>query len=247
MEESPQEQKKSSWWKAIGLICAIFVILVAAYFGRMVYTTYNQIQEGEFDFNAASEGEVSAVSGQTTEVQDIDNAFVDNFADDPSVGPDDAAITIVAFEDFQCPYCQRAYANVNAMLARHPDNIRFVFRDFPLESAHPESLKAHEAGQCAHEQGQFWPYYDRLFQNPSALDITSLKQAAGDVGLNTAQFDNCLDRGDTTDEVKADFQDGLQAGVSGTPTFFFNGNRVSGVVTEDGFEEIITYLEERNN
>jgi protein-disulfide isomerase len=90
--------------------------------------------------------------------------------DDPSVGPEDAPVTIIEFADYQCPYCERFYTQTfPQIIQNYGDRVRFVFRDFPLTSMHEYALKAAEASECADEQGKFWEYHDLLFVNQAAL------------------------------------------------------------------------------
>jgi protein-disulfide isomerase len=149
--------------------------------------------------------------------------------DDPSQGPADAKVTVIEFSDFQCPYCARFQADtLPQIMQNYGDKIRFVYRDFPLTSLHQYALKAAEASQCANEQGAYWKYHDMLFQNQSALDDASLKNYAATLQLDTATFNQCLDSDKYMSEVQKDYQDGLAAGVQGTPAFFVNGNLIEG-------------------
>jgi protein-disulfide isomerase len=158
----------------------------------------------------------------------VENVSVD---DDPFMGPEGAAVTIVEFSDFQCPYCQRAAEQmVPQILAQYGDRVRFVYRDFPLYQIHPQAVAASLAAECADDQGKFWEYHDLLFDNQSALDDASLKGYAAELGLDQATFDECYTSRQHLDEVQGDFDDGNAYGVSGTPTFFVNGLRIVGAV-----------------
>jgi protein-disulfide isomerase len=116
--------------------------------------------------------------------------------------------------------------------------VRIVFRDFPL-SFHQQAQGAAEAAQCAHAQGKFWEYHDRLFANQRDLTPEALKRHAAEMGLDAAQFSSCLDAGASRAQVTADFQDGTRFGVTGTPAFFVNGRFVNGAVPFDQFARII--------
>ena len=105
-----------------------------------------------------------------------------------------------------------------------------MVRDFPLISIHPYAQKAAEATECADEQGKFWEYHDLVYANQSAIDVDSLKGYAGQLGLDTGTFDECLDGGKQSSEVGKDLEDGRDSGVTGTPAFFINGEFVSGAV-----------------
>ena len=158
-------------------------------------------------------------------------------AGDRSKGPMDAPVTIVEFSDFECPYCQQATATLNELLARYPDQIRFIYKDFPLPN-HPNAFKAAEAGHCANDQGKFWEYHDQLFAS-QALDPESLKAHADELGLDTEAFGACLDDARHAESVNAEMSAGRSYGASSTPTLFINGRPVFGAMPLDVFDEIV--------
>ncbi len=162
-------------------------------------------------------------------------------ADDPVKGSKDAPVTIIEFSDFQCPYCSRF--NTQALPSIEKNYIetgkaKLVFMNFPL-GFHQYAQKAAEASECAHEQGKFWPYHDKLFENQAALDIASLKRYAKELGLDQAKFDKCVDSGETADKVSKDVSSGQQFGVTGTPSFFINGIAIVGAQPFENFQRII--------
>ncbi len=158
--------------------------------------------------------------------------------DDPSIGSENASVTIVEFSDFQCPFCARAVPTVKQILKEYDGKVKIVYRDFPL-GFHENAQKAAEASECADEQGKFWEYHDLLFENQGNLDAVSLKKYAKDLKLNTSEFDACLDSGKYAAEVQKDASDGQSYGVSGTPAFFINGRLVSGAQPFENFKKII--------
>lgn len=149
----------------------------------------------------------------------------------------DAEIVIVEYSDFQCPFCARAYPTVNQILEEYGDKVEFVYKHFPL-SNHPLAPKAAEASECARDQGMFKEYHDKLFDTQQ-LEVTSLKKHAADLGLDTAEFNECLDSGEKADLVAADFREGQQKGVRGTPTFFINDYPVVGAQPYANFKAVI--------
>jgi len=159
-------------------------------------------------------------------------------AGSPAKGPAGAPIEIIEFSDFQCPYCLRAAPTVNQVLKTYGDKVRFVYRHYPLPG-HPNARPAAEAAACAAEQGQFWPYHDRLFADPSKLNQNDLRQSAAAVGLDTAKFDSCISSHKAKATVDADMQAGQEAGVDATPAFFINGRAISGAQPFDLFKRII--------
>ena len=156
----------------------------------------------------------------------------------PSRGPDNAAVTIVEFSDFQCPFCGRVYPTVEKLMKDYDGKVRLVFRHFPL-SFHANAEKAAEAAACAQDQGKFWQMHDKMFSNQQKLAVDDLKSFAKDLGLDQGKFDKCLDSGEKAALVSADEKDGEQAGVSGTPAFFINGVFINGAVPYEQFKEAV--------
>lgn len=113
-----------------------------------------------------------------------------------------------------------------------------MFRDYPL-NFHPFAQPAAEAAQCAHDQGKFWEYHDKLFANQAALSADNFKTWAGELGLDATKFDECVASGKHRASVLADFQAGQKVGVTGTPAFFINGRMISGAQPFEKFKEII--------
>ena len=163
---------------------------------------------------------------------------IEVLAEDPVRGPETAPIEIVEFSDFDCPYCQRATNTLARILDEYGDQIRFVYKDYPLPS-HPNAFKAAEAGNCANDQGAFWPFHDRLFESQGSLDVASLKTYASELGLEAEAFAACLDSGRHASRVDRDLEIGSGYGVSSTPTLFVNGRAVIGAMSYESFVEII--------
>ncbi len=154
-------------------------------------------------------------------------------------GNPDAPVTIVEFSDFQCPYCSRVQATLKSLLKRYDGQVKLAFRDFPMRNLHPHAQIAAEAGRCAEEQGKFWEYYDALFAGKSTFDETSLEATARGIGLNETSFKSCLASGKFKPQIDQDVRDGTNAGVSGTPGFFINGEFVNGAQPEAEFIKVI--------
>jgi protein-disulfide isomerase len=154
-------------------------------------------------------------------------------------GEKNAAVTIVEFSDFQCPFCKAATATMHQVMAQYAGKVRWVFRDFPIASLHPLANKAHEAARCAAEQGKFWEYHDLLFQRSPQLAPAELKQYARGLKLDGDAFDRCLEAGKYQPAVAADLEEGQRLGVSGTPAFFINGRLLAGAQPATAFQQII--------
>jgi protein-disulfide isomerase len=153
-------------------------------------------------------------------------------------GGQNAPITIVAFSDYQCPFCGRAETVVDQVMKTYGDKVRLVFRDYPLPM-HENAHRAAEAANCAIPQGKFWEYHAKLFANQTDLSEDKLKQYAKDVGLDGGKFDKCLADKTYVAAVEKDMADGAKVGVSGTPAFFINGRMLSGAQPFEKFKEVI--------
>ena len=199
---------------------------------------------GDVVIDSGDSGDTGDTAG-TGDTGDSGDTAVDiNIDGDPYMGadPDDAKVIIVEFSDFQCPYCQRGAEIIAEVMADYGDEVSLVFKDFPL-SFHEYAQTAGEAAECAHEQDMFWEYHDLLFANQNSISPTYLTAAAEELGLDMDDFENCMDTGATTSEVRTDYGHGVSAGVRGTPGFFINGKLTSGAQPYEVFEaEILQYL-----
>jgi protein-disulfide isomerase len=157
----------------------------------------------------------------------------------PSRGAPDAPITIVEFEDFQCPYCRRSQGVLTQLLSQYAGKIRVVHRDFPIDSLHPDARHAHEAARCAEAQGKFWPFHDALYSGPPELSRERVAAVAKQTGINDTAFESCLAAGTYRSEVDKDIKEGTDLGLTGTPTFFVNNRYVGGAQTFADFSQII--------
>ena len=158
---------------------------------------------------------------------------------DPVLGKPNAAVTIVEFSDFQCPYCLRASPTLRRLQEKYGDKVRVVWKDFPLTRIHPQAFKASEAAHCAGEQGKFWPYHDRLFANQGALQVDALKRYAQELSLEMGSFNSCLDSSKFAERVRRGLADGERLGVSSTPTMFINGRVLPGAYSYEDMAAIV--------
>lgn len=157
----------------------------------------------------------------------------------PSLGPDDAPITIVEFSDFQCPFCRRFHEETyQALLDAYPGQIRFVYRNLPLTSIHPDAMPSAVASLCANDQNAYWDYHGKLFSSETLTRETFI-QYATDLNLNVDEFTACLDSGKHDEFIQQDMDFALDLGVQSTPTFFINGLAVVGAQPLSSFTQII--------
>lgn len=229
------------WYKRKGclafFITGIIILLALVFFGIKVFLLVQKINRGEIALpNKYSTNQILPANfSLNNEIKKID---VD-VGNDPALGPKGAPVTIVEFSDFECPISEQVHTIIEDMVKIYGSQIRYVFRDFPNSLIHNNAEKAAEAGECAHEQGKFWEYHDKLFVNQNNLTEDALKQYAVDIGLDRQPFINCLDSDKYAAEVKQDTDDGILAGVRGTPTWFIDGVKVEGVIPAEQFKQII--------
>ena len=140
-------------------------------------------------------------------------------------GPVDAAVTLVEYGDYECPYCGAAYPIVKEVQAKMGERMRFVFRNFPITTSHPHAEHAAEAAEAAASQGRFWEMHDYLYEHQRHLEDGDLHRYAEEVGLDVAAFDDALATHSQEPRVREDFMSGVRSGVNGTPTFYINGVR----------------------
>jgi protein-disulfide isomerase len=160
--------------------------------------------------------------------------------DDPVLGSADAPITIIEFSDYECPFCRRWHTEVYPkLLETYGDQIRFVYRDFPLESIHANAKPAAEAANCANEQGVFWDFHDKLFSMELGLSPEAYQEYASQLDLDTGAFQDCIESGRFQQEVQSDFEFAANLGVRSTPTFFINGIAVVGAQPFEVFQQVI--------
>jgi protein-disulfide isomerase len=149
-------------------------------------------------------------------------------AHDHTLGRSDARVTLVEYGDFECPHCRRAYPIVKALQARFGDDLRFVFRYFPLVDAHPNAMAFAEFAEAAGRQGKFWQVHDYLFEHQGHISSRQLANAAADLDLDSAELARTLATDGPAERVGKDLANGKRSGVNGTPTFFINGARFRG-------------------
>ena len=156
----------------------------------------------------------------------------------PFRGPAQAKVTIVEFSDFQCPYCVLAVGKLNELLRAYPRDVRLVFKQFPLE-IHSTAALAAAAAVSANAQGKFWPLHDKMYADSRHLTRTNILAWAQELGLDQVRFKADLDSASTQATIQRDMNDGLRAGVQGTPTVFVNGKKYQGSLDFDAFRTVV--------
>ncbi len=236
--------KKSTYNKMfVGMFTSI---IIATFLGGYSIGTFND-SDSDITNEELKEmiSEIKTTAPQPTQQPTQPTAakvFKVSMDDDPIKGDPDAEVTVIEFSDFQCPFCSKFYTQTLSQLEENyidTGKINFVFRDLPLDSLHPNARPAHIAAECADEQKKFWDYHDILFEKqsqwqrlPSAELQTTLSQYASDLGLQTVNFESCLESKEIADEVNSDALAASSLGITGTPSFFI-GNE------EDGFVKLV--------
>ncbi|MCU1257233.1 MAG: oxidoreductase [Bryobacterales bacterium] len=157
----------------------------------------------------------------------------------PTKGPENAKITLVEFSDFQCPYCSKAVTEIDAVLKAFPNDVKLVYKQFPLSEIHSRAMLASQAALAANAQGKFWPMHDKMFANNQSLTRENMLKWAGDLGLDMKRFTADMDAPETKKQIARDLADGEQAGVEGTPTVFVNGKHYNGSLDPQSFGEVL--------
>jgi protein-disulfide isomerase len=155
-------------------------------------------------------------------------------------GPADAPVTLVEYGDYECPHCGAAHPVVNLVQDHFGPRLRFVFRHFPLNQAHPNAESAAESAEFAGAHGRFWEMHDGIYENQDRLGLPLLFALTGALGLSESDLRAALVSGTYAPKVKSDFLGGVRSGVNGTPSFFINGMRHDGTYA---FDDLVAAIE----
>jgi protein-disulfide isomerase len=157
----------------------------------------------------------------------------------PTLGSENALIEIVEFSDFQCPFCAQGAPVVIDLAKQYAGIIKLTYRHFPIANIHPEAWGASIASTCAAEQDKFWEYHDQLFSNQDNFSKDIFYSIASKLGLNSQEFNECYNGEEYGYQVRKDLADGLELDVRGTPTYFINGEIISGLLTRSQWQDLI--------
>src|SRR5215467_623456 len=161
--------------------------------------------------------------GKKTEIVKLTSPVSDSR--DHIQGPTSAAITLIEYGDYECPYCGQAYPIIKEVQRHLGNKLRFVFRNFPLTEIHPHAQHAAEAAEAAAEQNKFWEMHDYIYEHQQALDDQNLEKYAAKLGLDLAKFKDDMSTHTYAGHIRDDFLSGIHSGVNGTPTFYIDGIR----------------------
>ncbi|QLH03842.1 disulfide bond formation protein DsbA [Nitrosopumilus cobalaminigenes] len=220
-----------------GLILGVIILVgIASFFAGSYTSNLNSDQISEQDLEKAlSKLELKLLQNQLHTKQAVAPVKI-SADDDPIIGDSNAPITIIEFSDFQCPFCARFNSQtLPAILDEYIEQgkVKLVFRDFPIQSIHPNALPASVAAECANDQNKFKEMHDILFEKQSewnkmetAAVLSLFSQYASKMNLDQEVFDSCLTSGKHIEEIKKDLEDGRDYGVTGTPGFFIGNDHI---------------------
>lgn len=224
---------KVNLWQGVSAVLGLLLIF-SLYSGGFSGLTVGKAVGDTNNVKAAAPTGNAAAPAPTVNMEEL-------IGDDHFKGDKDAPVTIIEWSDFECPFCGRFYSQTLGQIDEQyikTGKVKLVYKDFPL-SFHPQAQKSAEAAECAGEQDKFFEMHDLLFEKGVAGGVSSFKQFAGEIGLNQADFDKCLDSGAMAAEVQEDMKEGAAAGVRGTPGFLINGKLVSGAQPFSVFQQAI--------
>jgi len=235
IEDRKQDQQitvnKSTYNRLI--IAIISVAIVSAFLGGYVVGGETAEPKEVIIRETVQSSQTSQTTQEQFGPQIIRNISLD---DDPMKGDPNASITIVEFSDFQCPFCAKFHQSTLPLIEQNyisTGKVNFVYRDFPIQSIHPNAVPAALASECADDQGKFWEIHDMIFENQRNWQDLQLVQSANlfrayaiEIGLNMDEFDPCMTSGKHLDEISNDLNDGRAYGVTGTPGFFVGNEKI---------------------
>lgn len=233
----------------IGAVLAFLVVIGLGLFAWQVGAYYQALKRGEDPYVAKQEEQSVTAALMKTPINSVDTTRIESGVN-PKIGNPEAKIHIVEFIDYQCPFSERAAPDVRAFMVKHPDDVLFSVRDFPLTSIHDAALPASIAARCVLNQGdanRFWSFHDLLFRYQDQLSDPAIRVLAETVGADLSAYDACVADPRTRQTVEASYNDGLDAGVRGTPTFFVNGVRIAGALDLAALETIYGRLSATTN
>jgi len=242
--------KKSTYNNLLkGLVIAIGVAAFFSGYGVGIMDTNSSISNEEIS-QLLKEVQTKAIPAGQPAVPAPPSVIQVSLDDDPVKGNPNAPVTIIEFSDFQCPFCSRFFTQTLPLIEENyidSGKVKFVYRDMPLDSIHQNARPASIASECADEQGKFWEYHDILFIKQKQWQGLSLaaadntfKEYAGDLGLQIASFDSCLESSIIAEEVNKDVIEATTYGATGTPTFFI-GNEKDGFIKLTGAQPFAVF------
>ena len=242
----PDVLPQKRWYRTPGgviflIVVSVILVFVIVFGGLIAYYTW-QLKFGNaeelaqrFSQNMTVDASLAERPSPTIIEQDI-QSFIRPYS--PTFGNNDAPVTILMFIDFECPFCQAAYASFRDVMETYEPTARVVFKHFPVTAIHPLATQAGLAAQCANDQNKFWEYYNILFER-KVFEKNSLGAYARELGLDMNLWNSCFESKKYLGQLNQDFQDGVALGARGTPTYIVNNRKVDGVISREEWDRII--------
>jgi protein-disulfide isomerase len=244
------EYASKPWYKRpLGLIGLGVLVIIAIVAGGFLVTTgyYTYVQvfgnaeeqtalAERFDAQFTSAQSGRGIRGSLSTIDIDPTEIISPHA--PKFGAENPQVTIIAFIDFECPFCREAYPSFQEIRKHYSPAVQVVFKHFPISSIHPHAEAASLAAQCASDQDMFWEYYELIFTE-AKLDTPSLKRYASMLGLDDRSFSACLSSKKHEAYITEDLADGYEIGVRGTPTYIMNGKKIEGVIDAATWNSLI--------
>lgn len=226
---SLSETKKwyKKWWGVILII--VFVLLLSTFFA-FAFTILDVIKNVKTENYKITEKELDRKT----------RALIEGSEKNYWIGSANPKITIVEFADFSCPYCQNSFSKIREISVKYKNDVKIIFRDYPIMTDYSSDLAL--TARCAGEQGLFWLMHDKLFANQGISTTEEMSELAKQIGADESRFKECLNNKKHLTTIQKDFSDGQSLGITGTPTWFINGNLVEGDIPYSTFIQIIEQL-----
>jgi protein-disulfide isomerase len=166
---------------------------------------------------------------------------------DHAQGRPDAPVTLVEYGDYQCPYCGETYPVIRALQKQFGDNLRFIYRNFPIAEQHPYAMSAAITAEFAGAHDKFWQAHDAIFENQQQLGLPLYEKIVAKYGLSKDALLASLEGGEYVPRITSDFRGGVRSGVNGTPSFFINGQRYDGSADPDSLSRALAAAAQRRS
>ena len=235
---NPENAKNKKPRKAWKIILFLGLILILGFILACVFYIIQLIRTGEWQNGQPMP------NLQNSDKKADENMLKEMTKDNYWLGSANPKVTIIEFADFSCSMCENSFSNVREIGIKYKDDVKMIFKDFPVVSDDSSSLAL--AARCAGEQGLFWPMYDKLYINQGITEETKLIELARQTGADTTRFTTCFDSKKYATQINKDYEDGNFLKISGTPTWFINGIKVEGDIPHDTFIKIIESLLNNN-
>jgi len=220
-----QVEKKwyNKWW---GILTIVLLMIIIAFFIAFSLHVYNIIKSGQLNGyvlpKILDEKTLATIEGSKKMYW---------------IGSANPKITIVEFSDFACPYCKKSFSKIREISLKYKNNVKIIYRDYPTISEYSIDLAL--AARCAGEQGLFWVMHDKLFLNQGISQKEEIMELANQIGADIEKFESCFNRKKYLSAIQKDFADGKELGITGTPTWFINGNKIKGDIPYTIFTQLM--------